>query len=281
MTAFLSTFFLIAGASLCFVASVGVLRLPDYFMRMHSATKAGAAGCGLVLVGVGFAEPSISMWLKVTLGITFLLLTTPIAGHLLGRSGYVAGVPLWVGTIEDELSRELKRGDFDRPVLAAEAAGSEGGSRRAVERIVLGLANGPEMKAAIDHAITLAKTHRAELVGLAIVDTKMLQNVGPVPIGGNYWAAHLRSTLVGRARRALADAIQLFERTAMDASIRFSVQVEEGNPVPILRERLREDTLLVIGRSAWFDQGASGRAIDPMARLTRAGIEPIISVPPA
>lgn len=279
ITAFLSAFFLVAGAALCLVASVGVLRLPDYFMRMHAATKAGVAGSGFVLIGVGFAEPSTSMWLKVTIGILFLLLTTPIAGHLLGRAGYVAGVPL--RTKEDHLIRELPRGDFERPFLSVGVAGFGGGKGRVVRRVALGLTSGPETEMAIDHAIALAKTHGADLVGLAIIDTKMLKNVGPVPIGGNYWAEQVRNTLIGKARHALADVVQAFERAAGNAGVRFSVQVEEGNPVLILRGWLRDDTLLVVGRGAWFDQGASGRAIDPMSRLARAGIKPVIGVPPA
>lgn len=278
MMTLLSTFFLVVGASLCLIASVGVLRLPDYFMRMHAATKAGVAGSGIVLIGVGFAEPSLDMWIKVTIGIMFLLLTTPIAGHLLARAGYVAGVPLWAGTKEDQLGRELRRGDFDRPLLSVRAAPASS-VRPNVRRVVLGLASGPETKAAIDHAVVLAKTHGAELVGLAIIDTKMLRNVGPVPIGGNYWAEQLRNTLISRARHTLADVVQSFERGAKDAGVRFSVQVEEGNPVPILRNWVRDDTLLVVGRGGWFDQGASGRIIDPVARLARAGIGPIVVVP--
>jgi nucleotide-binding universal stress UspA family protein len=150
-----------------------------------------------------------------------------------------------------------------------------------VGRVVLGLASGRGTAVAIDHAIMLAQTHRAELVGLAIIDTKILSNVGPVPIGGNYYAARLRNSRIGRARHALADAIQLFEQAAMAAGIRFSVQVEEGNPVAILRDWLRDDSLLLVGSSAWFDQGISGRSVDPMVRLARAGIRPVIGVPSA
>jgi monovalent cation/proton antiporter MnhG/PhaG subunit len=114
MMTLLSAFFLVAGAAICLLAAVGVLRLPDFLMRMHAATKAGVAGCGLLLIGVAFGEPSASMWVKVTLAIIFLLLTTPVAGHLLARAGYVAGVPLWTGTREDQLQGTLRRGDFDR-----------------------------------------------------------------------------------------------------------------------------------------------------------------------
>ena len=114
ITAVLSSLFLIAGAGICLLASVGVLRLSDFFLRMHAATKAGVVGCGLVLIGVGFAFPSLEMWVKVAVAVAFLLVTTPIAGHLLARAGYVAGVPMWGGTSHDDLDGELPRGDFER-----------------------------------------------------------------------------------------------------------------------------------------------------------------------
>lgn len=272
MTAFLSALFLVAGAALCLLASLGVLRLPDFFMRMHAATKAGVAGCGLLLIGVAFSHPSPGMWIKVAIAIAFLLMTTPIAGHLLARAGYVAGVPLWGGTREDQLRGELPRGDFDHP-----PTGSLG--RKAmnltIERVVLGLANGPGMEAAIGHAIELAKTNGAELVGLAIVDTKTLENVGPVPIGGNYHAAQLRRTLIAKARHRIAETVQSFERAAEHARISFSVSVEEGDPAPILRGRLGKGVVLVLPRRVWFDHGLADRRIDPASRLARHRIGPV------
>src|SRR5690606_33973870 len=139
---------------------------------------------------------------KVAIAIAFLLLTTPIAGHLLARAGYVAGVPLWGGTREDQLRGELPRGDFDSPPTASLGRKA---MNTTIERVVLGLANGPGMEAAMTSAIELAKAHRVELAGLAIIDTKMLENVGPVPIGGNYYAAQLRRTLVAKARHRMAE----------------------------------------------------------------------------
>ncbi len=115
ITALISTIFLIFGAVICLIAAVGVLRLPDFFLRMHAATKAGVVGSGLILIGVAFAYPSIEMSIKVCLAVAFLLLTTPVAGHLLARAGYVAGVPLWSGTVHDDLNGELPRGNFERP----------------------------------------------------------------------------------------------------------------------------------------------------------------------
>lgn len=266
MTEFLSALFLVAGAALCLLASIGVLSLPDFFMRMHAATKAGVAGCGLLLIGVAFAHPSPGMWIKVAIAIAFLLLTTPIAGHLLARAGYVAGVPLWGGTREDQLRGELPRGDFDHPPTASPGRKA---MNQTIERVVLGLANGPGMEAAMTHAIELAKAHHAEMVGLAIVDTGMLENVGPVPVGGNFYAAQLRRTLITKARHRMAETVQSFERTAKDAGIRVSVSVEEGDPARFLRGRLGKGAVLVLPRRAWFDHGLADRTVDPASRLER------------
>lgn len=271
MMALLSAVFLVAGAGLCLIASLGVLRLPDFFMRMHAATKAGVAGCGLLLIGVAFAHPSPGMWIKVAIAIAFMLLTTPIAGHLLGRAGYVAGVPLWGGTREDQLRGELPRGDFERPSVASSGRKA---MNPTTERVVLGLANGPGMEAAIEQAIELARTHHVELAGLAIIDTKTLENVGPVPIGGNYYAAQLRRSLIARARHKVAEAVQAFEQAAEQAGIRFSVDVEEGDPIPILLARLKPGVTLVLPRRAWFDHGLADRKIDPASRLARHQIGP-------
>lgn len=115
MMAWIGAVLLVAGATICLVASIGVLRLPDFFMRMHAATKAGVAGASLVLIGLAFAVPSPAVAIKVALANVFLLLTIPVAGHLLGRAGYVGGVTLWSGTQEDALEGVLRRGAFDAP----------------------------------------------------------------------------------------------------------------------------------------------------------------------
>mgnify|MGYP006293706149 CR=1 FL=1 len=95
--------FLISGAAFMVLAALGILRLPDLPTRMHSSTKAGAMGAMLIMVGVviGFSE-----WLALARGmaiVLFIMMTTPIAAHAIGRAGYFIGVPLWDGTIKDEL----------------------------------------------------------------------------------------------------------------------------------------------------------------------------------
>ncbi|MEO3388081.1 monovalent cation/H(+) antiporter subunit G [Mesorhizobium sp. CAU 1741] len=264
--AFFSVLFLVAGAGLCLVAAVGVLRLPDFFMRMHAATKAGVAGCGLLLIGVAFAEPSPGMWLKVVIAIAFLLLTQPIAGHLLARAGYVAGVPLWGGTQKDQLEGELPRGDFEQPAAARIRRNT---MNNKIEQVVLGIAAGPGIEAAIAHAVELAKAHRVELAGLAIIDTKLLHDVGPVPLGASFYARQLRNTLTADARRRVAETIEIVEEEATRAGVALGLDVEEGDPIPILKDKLAKGVALVMSRHAWFDHGLADRKIAPMSRLAR------------
>ncbi|MCL4182868.1 MAG: monovalent cation/H(+) antiporter subunit G [Burkholderiaceae bacterium] len=109
MSQWIGAVLLLGGSVICLFAAVGVLRLPDFFMRMHAATKAGVAGSGLVLLGVAAFDGSAATWTKAVLAVLFLLMTTPVAGHLIGRAGYVSGVALWRGTSEDALDGILPR----------------------------------------------------------------------------------------------------------------------------------------------------------------------------
>jgi multicomponent Na+:H+ antiporter subunit G len=54
MNDILAALFLIAGGIFSFIASLGMLRLPDTIIRMHAATKAGALGAGLIFIAQAF-----------------------------------------------------------------------------------------------------------------------------------------------------------------------------------------------------------------------------------
>jgi multicomponent Na+:H+ antiporter subunit G len=77
---------LVAGALFSLLAAIGVLRLPDLLTRMHAASKAGAVGGGLILLAVPLVTLDGSVALRAILGVVFLLLTTPVAAHLLARA---------------------------------------------------------------------------------------------------------------------------------------------------------------------------------------------------
>lgn len=79
------------GAILIALAAVGVVRFDDTLARTHALTKATVAGIVLMLLGaaVHLSDPDNS--LALTLTAVLQALTTPVAGHLLGRAVYRSG----------------------------------------------------------------------------------------------------------------------------------------------------------------------------------------------
>lgn len=102
----------LAGAFLTFAAGVGVLRFESLLARMHAATKPQSLGLLLVLGGVALRLRSGGVvWGLVLVGV-FVMVTAPVAAHLLGRAGYRTGKvgPLVV----DELTRDALTADGQR-----------------------------------------------------------------------------------------------------------------------------------------------------------------------
>jgi multicomponent Na+:H+ antiporter subunit G len=95
---------LVAGAALLLLAALGVLRMPDVFMRMSAATKASSLGAGLVVLAVAFYFGDLATVTRALAVIAFLFLTVPVASHLIGRAAYIDGAPLWERTVVDELA---------------------------------------------------------------------------------------------------------------------------------------------------------------------------------
>jgi multicomponent Na+:H+ antiporter subunit G len=94
---------MVIGAIFLLLAAVGVLRMPDLFTRLQPATKGTTMGiaCTLLAVAVHFGDSSVTTRALAT--IAFFFLTAPVTAHLVGRASYFVGVPLWKGTVIDEL----------------------------------------------------------------------------------------------------------------------------------------------------------------------------------
>lgn len=111
---------LVIGGLAMLLAGVGVLRMPDLFMRMQSATKAATlgAGCSLLAVAVHFGELGVTT--RALLIIAFLFLTAPVAAHVIARAAYATGVRLWEASLYDQLrddrraASEEVNGDADQ-----------------------------------------------------------------------------------------------------------------------------------------------------------------------
>jgi multicomponent Na+:H+ antiporter subunit G len=71
------------------VSGLGLIRMPDFFTRMHAGTKATTLGSLLVLLGVACLQP---LWApKLLLLVAFILLTNPLSGSVLARAAQRTG----------------------------------------------------------------------------------------------------------------------------------------------------------------------------------------------
>ncbi len=101
--------FMLTGAFFMFLAGVGILRMPDLFLRMSSTAKAGTLGAGLILTGAALYFNEFSIYTRALAIIVFMLITAPVATHMIGRAAYFDGIPLWKGTVQDDLHGHYRR----------------------------------------------------------------------------------------------------------------------------------------------------------------------------
>lgn len=104
MTEILVSLFLIVGCLFMLLGTIGILRMPDLFMRMSTTTKAATLGTALILSAVAIYFSDIAVTSKSTATIFFVLLTAPISAHMIGRASYFNGVGLWKNSVVDDLS---------------------------------------------------------------------------------------------------------------------------------------------------------------------------------
>jgi multicomponent Na+:H+ antiporter subunit G len=94
---------IVAGSVFGLLASIGIVRFPDLFTRLHAAAKAGVVGAGFILLALALVSFDGAVILRALIAILFLLLTTPISAHLLARASYMSGVKPGDLTKTDEI----------------------------------------------------------------------------------------------------------------------------------------------------------------------------------
>ena len=80
---------LILGSGFFFlVGTVGLIRLPDVFSRMHATTKSDTLGAGLAIVALIVYRGFEPVSLKLLLILIFIYVTNPVAAHIIGKAAY-------------------------------------------------------------------------------------------------------------------------------------------------------------------------------------------------
>jgi multicomponent K+:H+ antiporter subunit G len=76
------------GASFTLIGSIGLYKLPDFYMRLHGPTKATTLGVGAILIAsvLYFSFKTDATSLHETLVTVFLFITAPVSAHLMAKS---------------------------------------------------------------------------------------------------------------------------------------------------------------------------------------------------
>lgn len=114
---------LVAGAAFSFLAAVGILRMPDVYMRMQASSKAGTLGCTLILAAVGLAYGEVSVVTRAVLVMAFVMLTAPVAAHVVSRAAYRTGTPPAPETSPDDLRSAPSPNRGERPARESRREG--------------------------------------------------------------------------------------------------------------------------------------------------------------
>jgi multicomponent Na+:H+ antiporter subunit G len=97
----LTVILMILGLFFFFAGTVGILRLPDFYARLHAAGKCDSLAAVLMIVGLalynleGFSFGTLLVSLKILLIAGFVFVTSPTATHAITEAALVLGVKPW------------------------------------------------------------------------------------------------------------------------------------------------------------------------------------------
>ena len=89
--------FLVAGGAFCVVGAVGLLRMPDFYTRVHAASITDTIGFGLLLVGMMLQAGLSLVTAKLAIIGLLIFFVSPAATHALVKAGMTRGVKPLLG----------------------------------------------------------------------------------------------------------------------------------------------------------------------------------------
>lgn len=83
---------LVAGGLFCAIGALGLVRMPDFFTRMHAASVVDTLGAALLLGGMMLQAGFTLVTVKLAMIGVLLFFTSPAASHALARAALLRGV---------------------------------------------------------------------------------------------------------------------------------------------------------------------------------------------
>ncbi len=106
---------LISGTFFFLGTVVGLIRFPDFFTRVHAASKGDTLSSIMLLSGLAIYNlsensfDSLLVSLKIVLIIAFVFIASPAAAHSLTEAGFLAGYRPWTNDLVDEKEKEEEK----------------------------------------------------------------------------------------------------------------------------------------------------------------------------
>lgn len=149
-----------------------------------------------------------------------------------------------------------------------------------IKRILVGLAGTTYTPVAIQRAVMLAQSHKAEVTGVTVFDTRRVRMLGgTVPLTHETPVAAGCESRLSITQARMADSVQNFETTCQKAGIRFNVVSETGDAFARLIDLARYHDLLVFGLRSVFEYDFLGDSPESiLIRLIGSGARPLITV---
>lgn len=95
MIDWLSALLLVVGAAFFFAGTVGLLRFPDVYSRLHALAKADNLGLGCVLLGLALQADSLAVAMKLLLIWPLVLAASAGVGFAIARRAQTLGIRPW------------------------------------------------------------------------------------------------------------------------------------------------------------------------------------------
>ncbi len=101
-----STILIALGVLFNLFGCIGLIRLPDVYNRLQSATKTVTLGTWSILIGVLVKYGFVEIGIKALVTIPILFFVSTVAAHALVRGSYIFGIPLGKKSVKDDYKEE-------------------------------------------------------------------------------------------------------------------------------------------------------------------------------
>lgn len=103
----ISTAFLAGGCFFVVIGSLGLVRFPDFYSRMHAAGVTDTLGAWLIIIGLVLQSPTSLVAIKLLIIALFVFFTSPTATHAVANAAFTAGEKPWLkGNIQAAVEKD-------------------------------------------------------------------------------------------------------------------------------------------------------------------------------